>query len=474
MTDFNALQALEKSTRVLEPDRATAAEWFQKAEHFALDFAEAIETKNAFDADFTKSEAIESIDLEKKVSLDKALAEIDDYVFQGGLEPASGGHIGYIPGGGIVAAAMGDLIAAVSNKYAGMFYGSPGTVRLENKLVRWFCDKVGYDTRSSGVLLSGGSLSNLTGIVAGRDAKKALALGVKGVIYLTGQTHHCMDKAFRISGLANQTFRYVAMDDRFRMDPVALKNQIEEDIAAGLTPWLIVANAGSTDTGAIDPIAEIASISDTHNMWLHVDGAYGGLFCLLEEYATELGSLHFADSLVLDPHKTLFLPYGLGVALVKNASHLKNSFGFEANYMQDAQNQGFQTSPAELGPELTKHFRGLRMWLPLRMFGIEPFIDGLKEKRLLTLYFQEEINKRGFHTPYTPQLTVLLFRKNTGDNEQDNVTNKEILDKLLADGRVFISSTTVDGLFYLRIAVLSFRTHRHTMDVLLDMIDKAC
>ena len=171
-----------------------------------------------------------------------------------GLNPASGGHLGYIPGGGIYPTAMGDFLAAVTNRYAGIFFGGPGAVRLENQLIRWMCKLLGFPETALGNLTSGGSIANLIAIVTARDVKGIKAIEVpNAVIYLTEQVHHCVQKALRIAGLRESVIRYIPMDKGFRMDAEVLKAQVKQDKQAGLRPLLVVGSAGTTDVGAIDP-----------------------------------------------------------------------------------------------------------------------------------------------------------------------------------------------------------------------------
>ena len=176
-------------------------------------------------------------------------------VTENGINPASGKHFGYVPGGGIETAAWGDFLGALTNRYSGVNFANPGAVRMENQVISWMCNMVGYGERSHGSLLSGGSIANLTGIIVARDYKKLKARDFdRAVIYLTAETHHCVQKALRLAGMAESMIRYVAMDEKFRMKPDALEQTIEQDLALGLIPFLLIGSAGTTNTGAIDPL----------------------------------------------------------------------------------------------------------------------------------------------------------------------------------------------------------------------------
>ena len=214
----------------------------------------------------------------------------------------------------------------------------------------------------------------------------------------------------------------------------ALEQQIEDDKAAGLNPFLVVASAGTTDVGAIDPLTEIGEIAKRHDLWYHIDAAYGGFFILTDEGRKKLSGIELSDSVIIDPHKGLFLPYGLGVVLVRNVDDLNVRSAFDANYMQDAFAGPDELSPAEISPELTKHFRGLRLWLPLKLHGVAPFRACLEEKLLLAKYFYREIQKLGFVSDLEPELSVVTYRYVPRSGNADEF-NKKLLEAVVADGR---------------------------------------
>jgi glutamate/tyrosine decarboxylase-like PLP-dependent enzyme len=236
-----------------------------------------------------------------------------------------------------------------------------------------------------------------------------------------------------------------------------------------MVPLIVIASAGTTDVGAIDPLVEIGAIATSHGLWYHIDAAYGGFFILTDEGKEKLRGLELADSIIIDPHKGLFLPYGLGVVLVKDVEDLKRSYSFTANYMQDAFTAPDELSPAELSPELTKHFRGLRLWLPLKLHGLAPFRACLEEKLLLAKYFYAEVQKLGFESDLEPELSVVIYRyvPETGDPDE---FNRRLLKRVIDDGRIFLSSTVLNGKFTLRFACLAFRTHLKTVDTLLEIL----
>jgi aromatic-L-amino-acid decarboxylase len=395
---------------------------------------------------------------------------LEQRVDRTGLNPASGGHLGYIPGGGLPVSAWGDLLAAVTNRYAGNFYASPGAVRMENAMVGWSAGLLGWTEGFGGSLTSGGSMANLTALAAARSAKEVKGKDLeRTVVYLSPQAHHSLPKALRITGLGECILRWVQVDDHWRMDPQALREQLATDRRAGLHPFLLIANAGSTDTGAVDPLGTLAAVAAEHELWFHVDAAYGGYFLLTPHGREVMAGIEQADSVVMDPHKGLFLPYGTGIVLVKDVRHLLQAHGYEANYMQDARGQAQELSPAELSPELSKHFRGLRMWLPLKLHGVACFRACLEEKLGLARYFRHQVRSLGYETGPEPDLSVVCFRL-TPRGEDPEAVNRAIAHAVQKDGRVFISTTLLDGRFTLRFAALSFRTHRREVDILLELL----
>lgn len=467
------IKILEKKALQLEPNQSERLKWQRKVEEYAFKFIDDLShSKTYIPTEDGGMNLLNHPISDQPISIDAALNILEKNVDTIGLNPASGGHLGYIPGGGIFPTALGDYLAAVTNRYAGIYFGGPGAVRIENMLIRWMCSIMGYPTTAVGNLASGGSIGNLIAIVTARDFKKIEPTDIsRAVIYLTSQVHHCVQKAIRIAGLNQAQTVYIPVDENFRMNTEALREQIELDIAEGKKPFLLIGSAGTTDVGAIDPLDTLADIAQEYNLWFHVDGAYGGFFMLTGQGKQNMKGIERSDSLVIDPHKGLFLSYGLGAVLIKNAKAQQDAHFYQANYMQDALNDTSEISPADLSPELTKHFRGLRLWMPLQLFGLAPFKAGLEEKLLLTQYFYHEIQKLNFEVGPFPELSVMIYRyiPKKGD---PNDFNAKLIKHVQQDGRVFLSSTSIDGVFWLRIAILAFRTHLSTIDLCLQVLQE--
>lgn len=464
---------LEHASAVLDPSAAERSDLLEQTVAYTESFLTRLPELKAFIAEDGRSKQLRQPFSEDPGDFETLIRLLDDAVHHEGINAASGGHLGYIPGGGMYPSALGDFLADVFNSFAGISFASPGAVGVEQQLVRWMADIVGYPATAGGDLTSGGSIANLTAIVAARETMGVRARDVENsCVYVTADTHHCIDKSLRAAGLAECNKRLVTMDDKFRMDVTVLEQLILDDKAAGLRPWLIIASAGTTDTGAVDPIERIAKIAKQHDLWMHVDAAYGGFFLLCEEGRAVLTGLDKAHSIVLDPHKGMFLPYGSGAVLVRDVTWLARSQSYKADYMQDARVAEGEYSPADLSLELTRPFRGLRFWLPLKLFGVAPFRAALAEKIWLARYFHEQLDKApGWEVGPYPQLSVVTFRYVPPRGDADAL-NQRLIKAVREDGRVFLSSTQINGNFMLRLAVLHFRTHLDRVNYVLDFLQR--
>lgn len=467
----NKLADLAKKSAALEPDENTRNAWLNTLQNYCNNYINTLSDKPTFNQNTQLNLADLRIDNHKK-TLDSLLKTYTKEVVDNGLKPSSGGHIGYVPGGGIFTSALGDYLAAVSNEYAGIFYGSPGAVSMENELTNWFKDLFHFPSDAVGNLTSGGSIANLIALTAARDAHQIKGEKIeKSVVYLSPQVHHCIHKALRIIGLEDVIVHHLILDENFRIDPIKLEQQIKVDLQQGLHPFCIIGSAGTTDTGAIDPLDILGDISKKYNTWFHIDGAYGGFFILVDAKKDAFKGIEKADSLVIDPHKGLFLPYGLGAVLVKDKKAVFKSHHYFASYMQDAFTDDI-LNPADVSPELTKHFRGLRLWLPLKLHGIEPFIACLEEKLVLTEYFRNQLSALDFKVGPLPDLSISYFWYPTDEKALENKFNETLMTEIHKDGTVFFSSTVINGSYVIRMALLSFRTKKETIDKAIEMIKR--
>lgn len=466
------IQAAEQQSRLLEPDKLARTKWNATILEHTENFLETFENNKTYQNETPALKSIiNEMSFEQPVSLEETLHHFKQHIENTGINTTSARFFGFIPTGGLYPAALGDYIAAVSNRYSGNFYCSPGAVRIENKLIRWMCELLGFPENASGNLTSSGSIANLIALITAREAYEIKARDFhRVVVYFTENTHFSVEKSLKLIGLGECVKRLIPVDEKICMRTDVLNETITMDKANGLIPWLIVASAGTTDVGSIDPIKESVAIAKHQQLWLHVDAAYGGFFALTEKGKKQFAGIEEADSITLDPHKSLFLPYGIGAVLIKNHKLLHQAFAKNAPCMQICENLIEELSPCDLSPELTKHFRAMRLWLPLRLFGLTPFRAALNEKILLTDYFYNRISEiPRIQVVCPPQLSIVAFRY-IPDSGDVNEFNQHLINKINDDGRVYFSSTRLAGQFYLRMACLNFRTHLQEIDLALDVI----
>ena len=462
------LAKLRQAAAPLEPDSDKRHELGAKALEHALAYLDQVEeapSNRPWSEVFSRGLHPEFAD-EGRDSAD-VLDYIAECVDRPGFATTSPRFMAYIPGGGLFHSALGDMLAAASNKYSGFASASPGAVRLENACAAWLAEVVGYPKEAAGTLTSGGSLANLTAIVAAREERDPDG---GGAVYTTRFAHYCIDKALHIAGRGRSPKRLIDTDESYRMSAAALEQALERDLAEGVRPWLVVASAGTVDTGAIDPLPEIAELCARYGAWFHVDGAYGGLFALCDDGRSKLRGIERADSIALDPHKTLFLPYGTGAVLVRDGRCLQDAFSATGEYIRPLGESEVGPSPADLSPELTRHFRALRLWLPLQLAGVAAFRAAQSEKLALARYLHARLSELdGFDPGPQPQLSVVAFRYVPASGDAD-VFNERLLTHLQQEGRVMLSGTRIDGRFLIRCAILCFRTHVEHVDEVVEAL----
>jgi aromatic-L-amino-acid/L-tryptophan decarboxylase len=389
-----------------------------------------------------------------------------------GFETAGPGYLAYIPGGGLFSAALADFIATGVNRFVNVWNAAPAFTQIEATVIDWIRELFGLPAEAGGILTSGGSMANLSALVTARRAKLPEDF-LRGTIYASDQTHASVAKAAMICGFPIANVRAVATDERLRIDPQALLESVARDRAQGLTPFCLVANAGTTNTGAVDPIDELAELAAWQDLWLHVDAAYGGFFQLTGRGREAFRGIERADSITLDPHKGMFLPYGTGCLLVRDRGLLRHAHQVEAAYLQDLGAEEEIPNFADYSPELSRDFRGLRVWLPLKLHGLGAFRDALDEKLDLTRVLYEGLRDiRGLELPWEPQLTVVPFRARSTSDDADDLF-RQLLERINASKRVFLSSTMIEGRFTIRACIVSHRTHRDRIDEAVEIIRRS-
>ncbi|HEX6312716.1 MAG TPA: aminotransferase class I/II-fold pyridoxal phosphate-dependent enzyme [Acidimicrobiia bacterium] len=394
------------------------------------------------------------------------LLEIVDTAAARAVDTAGPGYLAYIPGGGVYTAALGDFLACVTNRFVNLAALAPAMTAIEASVIRWLCDLFALPATSQGILTSGGSMANLSALVTARTALLGADF-LDGTIYVSGHTHQSVIKAAVLAGFPADAVRTVACDADLALDPGALRDAVRADRAAGRRPFCVVATAGTTNTGAVDPIGAIASLAAEERLWCHVDAAYGGFFQLTERGRARFAGIDRADSITLDPHKGLFLPYGTGCLLVRDGQRLLAAHHVGGEYLQDLRAGTRIPNFADYSPELSRDFRGLRVWLPLHLHGVDAFRAALDEKLDLAGTVDDGLRAVAeLEVPWRPPLSIVAFRlAGAGDD-----ANRRLLERINASRRVALSSTTVDGRHTLRVCVLSHRTHRDRIDEAITVI----
>ncbi len=413
---------------------------------------------------------------EHPAALEDLLEKLFSQVIPYGYNTTSPGFLGYFGGGGLPQCAAADLITGTVNRFIGRWVAAPGAVQLEASVIRWFEDMVGYPSTARGILTSGGSQSNQTALftarqhhLRGKDLRQAR-------IYASDQAHFSLSKSAMICGLPNEAIRYVPSDEIGRMKVELLEELIEQDIKEGYLPFLIFANGGTFTTGAVDDIESITTIAKDKNLWVHLDAAYGGFFTITEHGSKLFSGIENCDSITLDPHKSLFLPYGTGALIVRDGGKLRQAHEIDADFYGPIQNDFSKVDFCSYSTEQTREWRGLRIWLPLMLHGIEPFRINLEEKLLLAKHAAQELkNIPGIQLVFEPTLSVFAFRLVLpGLSEEElELLNQAFLERINSQKTVFLMTTTIKDKCCIRFCALSFRTHLDRVESGIEQIRQA-
>jgi aromatic-L-amino-acid/L-tryptophan decarboxylase len=380
------------------------------------------------------------------------------------------GYLAYIPGGGLYTAALADFIADTTNRFTGIWQAAPVLVQLEANALDWLRDWMGFPDSTRGLFTTGGSMATFNAILCARERRLGADIR-RGVLYTSDQAHHSVLKSAKMAGIMPDRVRAIVADDRYRLDMEALADAIRKDRQEGLTPFAVVSNAGTTNTGAVDPLDAVADLCAGEGLWHHVDGAYGAFFHLSDDLRPALEGLSRADSLTLDPHKGMFLPYGTGALLVRDGAALRAAHEATAAYLPAMPHPDDFYDPSQHGPELSRAFPGLRVWLSVKLFGAGAFREAIAEKRRLAL----DAWRRIAALPHVvidapPELSLFAFHVTwpgaTRANEDD--ATRRLLENTTKRGRVMLTGCTAHGRFLGRVCVLSFRTHQEHIDHLVE------
>lgn len=388
---------------------------------------------------------------------------------------------GYVTSSAAPIGALGDLLAAAVNPNVGAWPLSPMATEIEARTIRWIAELLGFPIACGGLFVSGGNMANMVCFLAARQAKAPIDIRAHGVgearlrLYCSKETHTWIQKAADIAGLGTDTIRWIAVDDTQRIDLGALRQAVERDRAAGDRPFLVVGNAGTVSTGAIDPLPEMRALCDQFGLWFHVDGAYGGFAAILPEASPALRALSTADSLAVDPHKWLYAPLEAGCALVRDAAHLRDAFAYHPPYYHfgvEAINY------FDLGPQNSRGFRALKVWLALAQAGRSGYEQMLSDDIRMARRLFDCVSRQPALEALTHSLSIATFRYVPPGldpaappvAEYLNTLNHELLTRLQNSGEAYLSNAVVAGKFALRACVVNFRTTFADVEALVPVV----
>ncbi|MGE0460294.1 MAG: aspartate aminotransferase family protein [Vicinamibacterales bacterium] len=388
---------------------------------------------------------------------------------------AGPGYLAYIPGGGVYPAALADFIADTTNRYTGVWQAAPALVQLEANALDWLRDWMGFPAETRGLFTPGGSMATFNGILCARE--RHLGVDIRhGVLYTSDQAHHSVLKSAKLAGIMPDRVRAIPCDASFRLPVGELREAIARDRAQGLMPFAVVSSAGTTNTGAVDPLEELADVCASEGLWHHVDGAYGAFFNLCDEGRQVLKGLGRADSLTLDPHKGMFLPYGTGALLVRDGAALRAAHEATADYMPAIPHPEEFYDPSQHGPELSRGFPGLRVWLSVKLYGAATYRAAIAEKRALALDAYRRISALpGIVIDAPPELSLFAFHVSWpgATRAEEDTATRALMERTTARGRVMITGAVARGRYLGRVCVLSFRTHAAQIDALVEDLERA-
>lgn len=433
---------------------------------------------------FTSDEVRAAVALpvpDEPLDLDRLVAHLRTVVFDESMYIGHPGFLGYIVGAGTVPGAVADLLAAGLNPNVGGWRLAPAASEIELQMVRWLASQFGLPETAGGHIVTGGAMANLVALKAARDARVGEGARERGVrhfsplaLYASSEAHAVIGRGADMLGLGSESVRIVAVDDSYRMRPDALAAAIEADVEAGLVPMAVVGTAGTTATGAIDPLPALADIAERHGAWLHVDAAYGGGAILADDLRPLLAGIERADSLAVDPHKWLYTPQSGGCVLVRDMSVLARSFAANPSYIWQAEEAREGIDLGQLGPQFSRGFSALKVWLSLLAHGRSAYGRRISHDAALARYLAELVTEHDdFELMTPPSLSICCFRYApphlVGDDERLDRLNERVMTAIQADGRTYCSNAVLGGRFCLRACITNFRTEGQDLELLLEV-----
>jgi glutamate/tyrosine decarboxylase-like PLP-dependent enzyme len=417
---------------------------------------------------------------EEAQDINSLLDETGDKVLSSITNNIGPRYYGYITGGGNQVAVLAELIKASLNQNNLKWHSSPVSTELERLVMRWVADFVGYPTSSAGVLLSGGSVANFNCLAVARKVMAPSDISEDGIygskpmtVYVSEEGHSSFDKAMDMLGLGKSYLRKIPVDEQMKIEPEQLEKQVQKDKNRGLEPICAIAVAGTTNSGAVDDLQAVADICEKHDLWFHVDAAYGGPAAKVDGVSDLFAGIDRADSLVVNPHKWMYVPFEAGGALVKNPEHLRQTFSTVPDYLKSDQQGDGRTDLMEYNLPLTKEFKALKVWMTLKAYGAKRLRSEIQNDIGKAAYLVELVEGSDELELMAPApLSIVCFRYNPDglDEEAVNTLNDRIIDKLEADGRLFLTGTKIGGSTALRTCFINHRTEKSDIDFLRDVV----
>ncbi|HKB41462.1 MAG TPA: aminotransferase class V-fold PLP-dependent enzyme [Gemmataceae bacterium] len=394
------------------------------------------------------------------------LREFEEKVTAHAFRPNHPRFLAFIPSAPSFLSVLGELLCAGTNFFGGVWLEAAGPSQVELLVLDWFKEMLGYPPEARGILTSGGSEANLTALVTAREPL-SFDERARAVVYVTEQRHWSVDRAARVMGLHPDQVRPVPADEQFRLRPEALAALVRRDRDGGKRPWAVVANAGATNTGAVDPLTALADLCRQERLWLHVDAAYGWVATLVPEGRKLLEGIGAADSLTLDPHKWFGQTFEAGCVLVRDGRLLARAFTMRPEYMQDVEPAEDEINFADHGIALSRRFRALKIWLSVQVLGMGWFRRLVERCCLLAELGQRLLERAGCFEVLSPrELSIVGFRhvppgfvgQGAAADEQLDALNLALVEALRVTGRAFLSSTRLRGKVALRFCFVNWRT----------------
>jgi glutamate/tyrosine decarboxylase-like PLP-dependent enzyme len=412
------------------------------------------------------------------------LDEAADLLFQHSLFNGHPRFFGYITSSPAPIGALGDLLASAVNQNVGAWRLSPIATEIEAQTVRWIAELIGFPADAGGLLVSGGNMANFVCFLAARAARSTgvRTSGLRSMaaplrVYASTETHTWIQKAADLFGLGTDAIRWIPSDEQQRMDVAALEAQIVADRESGELPFLVVGTAGSVGTGVVDPLKNIAGVCRRHDVWFHVDGAYGALAARVPGAPVDLLAITDADSVAVDPHKWLYAPLEAGCALVRHAADLRRTFSYHPSYYHFDHEV---TNYFDYGPQNSRGLRALKVWLALRQVGLEGYLKMIGDDMRLARHLHALVDQHPEFEALTQHLSITTFRYVPADvrsaprtpESEDYLQrlNQELLARIERSGEAFLSNAMVAGRFALRACIVNFRTSREDIDALLSLL----